>query len=139
MLGSRRISDSPAANSAAGVAFLGEACVSGVCSSFLLFWRPVDERRALGGASKAARLRTAPFASTVPNMGTSTNQKLLATRMTPNWALARHARLLGPGFLAPALDRGANRERHEQAQRHRHSSRVFATSPRGFARTARNG
>jgi hypothetical protein len=43
-----------------------------------LFWRPVDERQALGGASKAARLRTAPFARTVPNMGTSTNQKLLA-------------------------------------------------------------
>lgn len=78
MLGSRRISNSPAANSAAGVAFfLGEACVSGVCSSFLLFWRPVDERQAPGGTSKAARLRTAPFASTAPNMGTSTNQKLL--------------------------------------------------------------
>jgi hypothetical protein len=33
MLRSRRISGSPAASSAAGVAFLGETCVSGVCSS----------------------------------------------------------------------------------------------------------
>jgi hypothetical protein len=102
MLRSRRIPGSPAANSAAGVAFLGEACVSGVRSSFA----PLTGAGVVPRVSTISRLA---WSSAPPTPSTPAHRRIslksstassLTVRTSPTFVPAQASKLrrpLGPG------------------------------------------